>query len=92
MLRFAAFAVVQPLIDLSMLLSCGLLLGRWGEFFPHIYEMEEYVHSREALERLIESFLEAVFQSVVFYLGGSYIFQVSQLQRGVAGVRWGGKG
>lgn len=72
---------MQPFMDLSMILSCGLLLGKFGNFFPHIYDMEEYVYSREALERLIESFLEAVFQSVVFYLGGSYVFQVTVIRK-----------
>ena len=84
--RFLAFAVMQPFLDISMILSCGFFLGSWGEFFPHIYDMEQYVHSREALERLLESLLEALFQSVVFYIGGSSVLGVS----GGWGVGFGG--
>lgn len=40
LLRFVVFMFVQPLMDVSMILSCGFLLGRYGEFFPHIYDTE----------------------------------------------------
>lgn len=60
-----------------MIFSGALFMGRHGEIFPHIYDMNDYVYSREAVERLVESLLEAVFQSIVFFIGSSFLFTVS---------------